>query len=267
MTVAFMGLTGPLGVLPHHYTELLMARVSRQDQALGDFLDLFHHRFLSLFYRAWEKHHVAVAYERAMVRNQEADLFSRSLFAWIGLGTAGLQNRLEVADATLLFYAGLLVQHPHSASALTGLLQDYFGVRVEVVQFTGQWLPLTAEHRSCLGEAQGHNNALGVNTVLGHRVWDQQATFTLRLGPLTYPEFIQFLPTGRAFRSLVQLTRFFAGQECDFAVQLVLKAAEVPWCRLGERGEGAPRLGWSTWLKTRALTRDATETMLTVNDL
>jgi type VI secretion system protein ImpH len=98
---------------------------------------------------------------------------------------------------------------------------------------------------------------LGLNTVVGSRVWDQQAKVTLRVGPLTFAEFSKFLPSGSAFRPLVQLTRFFVGQEFDFDIQLVLKAVEVPWCRLGEMGDRAPRLGWSTWLKTGEFTHDA----------
>ena len=46
------------------------------------------------------------------------------------MGTAGLRGRLEVDDEVLLFYAGLLAQQPRSASALAGMLQDYFGVPV-----------------------------------------------------------------------------------------------------------------------------------------
>ena len=145
---------------------------------------------------------------------------------------------MEVADKGLLFYTGLLAQHPHSASALVGFLQDYFGVPVDVVQFMGQWLSLAPESRSRLGPDETQN-ALGVSAVAGARVWDQQAKFRLRLGPLTFAQFCQFLPTGSAFRQLVQLSRFFAGQEQDFDVQLV-QASDVPYCRLGLRGEGAP---------------------------
>ena len=129
---------------------------------------------------------------------------------------------------------------------------------VEVVQFMGQWLPLALESRSRLGPGEDQN-ALGVSAVTGARVWDQQAKFRLRLGPLTFAQFCQFLPTGGAFRPLMQLSRFFAGQEHDFDVQLVLQASDVPSCRLGLRGEGAPRLGWSAWLKTREFTHDATD--------
>ena len=258
MTVAFMGLTGLLGVLPRHYTELLLERGRRKDWTLRDFLDIFNHRLISLFYRAWEKYRLPLVYEAAAWRHQENDRCSQYLFDLIGLGTKGLRGRMGVADKGLLFYTGLLAQHPHSASALMGFLQDYFGVPVDVVQFIGQWLALAPESRSRLGPGEAHN-ILGVSAVAGARVWDQQAKFRLRLGPLTFAQFCQFLPAGSAFRQLVQLSRFFAGQEQDFEVQLVLQASEVPCCRLGLRGEGAPRLGWSAWLKTREFTHDATD--------
>ncbi len=261
MTVAFMGLTGPLGVLPRHYTELLLERVRQKDYALRDFLDLFNHRLISLFYQAWEKYRSPIAYERAVSRGEWPDRLSQYLFDLIGMGTKGLRGRLEVEDEALLFYAGLLAQHPRSASALEGLLKDYFGVPAEVTQFVGQWLSLSEANRSRLGPREA-SNALGVNAVAGSRVWDQQAKFRLRVGPLAYGEFCRFLPSGEAFGRLVGLTRFYAGQECDFDVQLILKAAEIPACRLGETGECAPRLGWSTWLKSREFSRDAEDAVL-----
>jgi type VI secretion system protein ImpH len=256
MTVAFMGLTGPLGVLPRHYTELLLARVRGKDFALRDFLDLFNHRFISLFYRAWEKYRFPLAYERALSKGQSEDRFSLYLYDLFGMGTAGLRGRLVVQDKPLLYYAGLLSQHRHSSSALAGLLTDYFGVPVHVDQFVGQWLPLTEDSRTRLGP-NGANNVLGDSALAGSRVWDQQAKFKVRLGPLTLSQFTQFLPSGSAFKPLVQLTRFFAGQAHDFDVQLVLRAEQVPWCRLGGAGDYAPRLGWSAWLKTREFDRDA----------
>ena len=156
----------------------------------------------------------------------------------------------------MLFYAGLLAQAPRSASALQGLLSDHFGVPIKLHQFIGRWLPIAESDRSCLGPAR-RNNALGANTVAGSRFWDQQANFRVQVGPLTHAEYCEFLPSGSAFRLLVQLTRFFAGQAFDFEVQLVLKAAEVPRCRLGSGGGSAQRLGWSTWLKREEGAPDA----------
>ena len=256
MTIAFMGLTGLLGVLPRHYTELLIERMRHKDEALRDFFDLFTHRLLSLFYRAWEKYRFPIAYERTVSKGEGDDRFTLYLFDLIGLGTKGLRRRLEVEDEPLLFYGGLLAQHPRSASALEGVVSDYFEVPATVTQFIGQWLPLSEASRSRLGPGEA-NNALGVNAVAGRRVWDQQANFRLRLGPLTFDEFCRFLPSGDGFRTLVAITRFSAGQEFDFDLQLVLKAAEVPWCRLGGNGEHGMRLGWSTWLKNQEFISDA----------
>ena len=103
MTVTFMGLTGPMGVLPHSYTELVMERTRYRDHALGAFLDIFNHRLLSLFYRAWEKYRPWVARERG-----EDDAMTGALFSLVGLGTPGLLGRLAVPDRALLLDAGLV---------------------------------------------------------------------------------------------------------------------------------------------------------------
>jgi type VI secretion system protein ImpH len=269
MVVAFMGLTGPSGVLPRHYTELVLERERRRDPALAEFFDVFNHRVISLFYRAWQKYRVAIAHEQATRTGAGEDPFTQSLFAHFGMATPGLGGRLEVADQTFLFYAGLLAQQPRSATALQGMLADYFAVPVEVGQFAGEWLPLTEENRSCLGQAglpgrddRGANNRLGQTAVLGRRFWDQQAGFRLRLGPLGFELFSELLPSGHQSRVLNQLARFFVGQALDFDIQLVLRADEVPACRLGDRGPRAPRLGWSTWLSAQPRMQDTDDTVL-----
>ena len=122
MTVAFMGLTGPSGVLPLFYTKLLMERRKAGDRTLAAFLDLLNHRLISLFYRAWEKYHVIVPYERG-----EDDRFSRSLFHLIGLGTRGLRDRHDFPDEALLFYAGHFARRRRPAVVLEDVLRDAFG--------------------------------------------------------------------------------------------------------------------------------------------
>ena len=263
MTVAFMGLTGPLGVLPHHYTELILERARQKDSTFRDFLTLFDHRLISLFYRAWEKYRAPIGYEHARTRDEGLDAVSTCLFDLVGMGTAGLRGRFQaLADESLLYYAGLLGQRPRSATSLQGLLHDYFGVPVQVSQFRGRWLTLSEDGKSRLGRGEHGGSAVG-SAVLGGRVWDQQAGFRLRVGPLDLAQFHDFLPSGTAFAPLAELARFFVGQELDFDVQLLLRAAEVPRCRLGDTGPRGPRLGWSTWLKTAEFIEDADDTMLT----
>jgi type VI secretion system protein ImpH len=260
MTVAFMGLAGLVGVLPRHYTEMILERVRYKDFTLRDFLDLFNHRLISFFYRGWEKYRFPVAYERAVQSRERYDPFSRCLFDFIGMGTPGLRERINVEGETLLFYAGLLAQQPHSASALEALLGDYLGTAVKAEQFIGQWLVLAPDQRARLNSAN-ENHALG-NAVLGARFWDQQAKFRLRIGPLNRRQFQELLPYQKRFGELVQLTRLVAGQELDFDVQLVLRALEVPLCALGKPGLDSSRLGWSSWLKTKEFSVDAEDAVM-----
>ena len=157
IVVSFLGMTGPLGLLPHPYTELVIERNRAKDRALGDFLDLFNHRILSFFYRVWLKYRFAAGYERT-----QTDPLTEYLFDLIGMGTGGLRGRLAVPDKGLLLYAGAIAQKPHSATAVEGILRDYFGIPARVVQFCGQWVALDPELRSRIGTA---NSELGTNMV------------------------------------------------------------------------------------------------------
>jgi type VI secretion system protein ImpH len=251
LTVAFMGLTGPLGVLPRHYTEFAMARRRERDETLAAFFDLFNHRMVSLFFRAWEKYRPALAREGG-----GPDPLAAALLALMGLGTAGLGERHVFPDAALLLHAGSFAQRRRPAIMLERLLRQHFGLEVEVRQFTGRWLALDPADRSALGP-DGPHNGLGTGLTLGARIWDEQGKFRLRLGPLTYQQFLRFLPDGPEFVALCQMTRLFVDGGLDFDVQLVLKADEVPGCRLARGPAAGPRLGRYAWVKSRPATEDA----------
>jgi type VI secretion system protein ImpH len=261
MVVAFLGLTGPLGVLPQHYTTLLVQRLRLKDNALRDFLDLFNHRTVSLFYGAWEKYRLPFAYERSRLDGPggEDELCSWCLYCLAGLGTAGLRGRMDVDDEAFLFYAGHFAHFPRSAVALECLLGDYFELPLRVEQACGQWLTLEGGDRSLLPgpeHRQGRYCRLGIDLIVGERVWDVQSKFRLRLGPVGYEQFRRLMPGGAGLRALCQLTQTYTGLELDYDVQVVLRAAEVPWCRLGGDGADGCRLGWNTWVRSGALARD-----------
>lgn len=260
MTVAFMGLTGPQGALPEHYTEFLIARLFEKDSAAAAFFDLFNHRFVALFYQAWAKHNLPASYERDRVLKSKDHGITQYVFDLIGMGTGGLRGRLLVPDEALLLYAGLIAQRPHSASALRAILADYFQIPVEVRQFAGKWNALSRANLSYL-DGEGSYNRLGFGAIAGDEVWNQQAGFVVELGPLTYDRFIHFLPDGEAFAKLGSLVRFFAGHVLDFEVQLYLRKDQVPFCELSDQTQ-SPRLGWSTWLKTEEFSQDARDTIL-----
>ncbi|MGC2465188.1 MAG: type VI secretion system baseplate subunit TssG [Candidatus Acidiferrum sp.] len=259
LAVNFMGVTGPQGPLPHFYTTLILSRLRSGDKTLRDFLDLFHHRMLSFFYQAWEKYRFAVSYERG-----ERDRFSHHLLDLIGLGTAGLQERLAVPDDAFLFFAGILGQRPHSAHALELLLNDYFEVPFQVIQLIGGWFRLDETTECCIGERSTPSEQLGLGAVVGDEVWNQQARARIRIGPLELDDYLDFLPNGTAYEPLRALLRFWTNEEIDFEVQLILKREEVPRCQLGAEGDGAPQLGWVTWMKSKPMDRHPEETIFNV---
>ncbi|MCW5964372.1 MAG: type VI secretion system baseplate subunit TssG [Bryobacterales bacterium] len=258
LLVNFMGLTGPMGVLPHYYTILVMERLRVKDRVLRDFLDLFNHRLISLFYRAWEKYHYGVAYERGGL-----DPFSRNLLDLAGLGTKGLQNRLDVRDETVVFYAGLLAQKPRSAVGLEQLLSDYFHVPVKVQQFVGAWYKIDSGTQ-CQLEEWGYqvSRQLSIGALVGDEIFSHQSKIRLRIGPLTLNQYKDFLPDGTAYGPLKSLVRFWAGDTMEYEVQLILHRENVPQCNLGDSDGEAPRLGWLSWVKNKTQASDPDETIL-----
>lgn len=272
MIVAFMGLTGPNGVLPQHYTSLLIERIRQKDFALRDFLDLFNHRVISLFYRAWEKYRFPIVYEQSESAEARGrgDLFTQCLYSLLGLGTGGLRGRMEFDDEAFLYYAGYFAHYPRAAAPLQSMLADYFELPVELKQFQGEWLYLGQEDQSslpCPRWPQGLNTQLGVRALIGERVWDVEGKFRVRLGPLSYAQFRRFVPSGDALRPLCQMIRCYVGPQFDFDVQPVLCAAEVPWCRLGGDGPDAARLGWNTWIRSGDFDHDVSDAIFSLEGL
>lgn len=242
LLVNFMGMIGVSGVLPTHYTELAFDRIRHRDTALWSFLDIFTHRAVSLFYKAWEKYRFPVAYERG------EDRFTEYLFCFAGLGTAGLRGRMGLDDESLLPFTGLIAQRPHSAKALESMLSDYFSTKVSVKQFSGQWIRLDKSDTSFLGK---RNSELGLNVIAGTSIWDQQSKFRIRLGPLSFSQFCSFLKNGSAHKTIISIVRFMVGDEFDFDMQLLLHAKQVPSTILTTRAIRRPMLGWTSFLKTR----------------
>ena len=259
LVVNFMGLTGPMGVLPLYYTELVLDRVRNKDYGIVDFFNAFNHRMISLFYQAWEKYRFTIAYERG-----ERDKFSHHLMDLIGIGSANLQQRLGVYDDSLLYYGGLLALRPRSAAALQRVIEDYFDVPVAVEQFTGAWFRLAAKDLCVFDRASTESEQLGFGAVVGDEIWHQQSGVRLHIGPLPLEKYLDFLPSGTAYEPLKSLAKFTGRGELDFEVLLILKKDDVPPCELGAGGDEAPRLGWTSWAKTEPKPEHAGDTILTI---
>ena len=252
MEVRFFGLLGPNGPLPLHLTEYARERLMHaNDRTFARFLDVFHHRFLLLFYRAW-----AQAQPTASLDRPREDRFSSYVGALIGLGAPGMRNRDAVDDHAKLFFSGLLARRVRNADGLAALLSGFFRVPVRIEQFVGHWLTLPVNDRTRLGAAV--TASLGRGAMLGARVWDRQHKFRVRLGPLSLVQYESFLPGSSAIGKIVAWVRQYLNFEIDWDAQLVLRRREVPNTRLGQYG----RLGWTTWIGHYRSERDADSLML-----
>jgi type VI secretion system protein ImpH len=256
MAVNFMGVTGPAGVLPHVYTLLLVERRFARDRRLQEFLDLFHHRMISLYYRVWRKYRVTASFASG---NHRPTWYLSDL---AGIGTAGLANRQEVDDRSLLYFAGILALQPRSAVAFEHFLQEYFGVAVEVHQFAGAWYDLPADAQCELIDKEDAPRRLGLGAVAGDQIWDHSSKARIRIGPLSLARYRDFLPGTRTHRTLRALARFYSGGQIDFDVQLVLARDQVPTYELGAEDEGQLPLGLCSWAKTGDFEHDPDDAIL-----
>lgn len=243
LSVRFFGLLGPNGALPLHLTEYVRERVRQQgDPAAAHFLDLFHHRLLTLFYRAWAQAQPVVHRDRP-----EQDRYRH----WLS-SAAGLPGGGGFDDAALNFQAGLLSSRSRHPEAMVKVLQQQFHMPVSVVPNVGQWLSIEPDERTRLGHAgnraERHQRPpprLGHDATAGSRVWDRQFRFRLRVGPLSRAQHDDLLPGASAYRPLLEWVQLLAGPELRWELELSLDKRPEP--RL-QRGAAAPRLGLTTWL-------------------
>lgn len=262
MTINCLGLTGPMGVLPGHYSQLVIDTTRNREWALRDFLDLFHHRLASLFYRAWAKYRLPIVFESARGKADapEDDPYTACLLALVGLGQSPLRNRLRFDDLTAIYFGGTLAHRPPKAASLAALVREFLDVPVDVRQFQGQWLALPPADQTRMASREwprGQYAALGVDALAGQRVWGVESKFVVRVGPFGYDTFLRFMPAGELLGAVSQLVRLHAGPEFDFAFQPVLRAADVPTSCLGGAGPAPTRLGWNSWLLSRPAAQDA----------
>jgi len=251
MTVNIFGAGGANGPLPDPDSDRVIEQTHRRNPAFAEFLDLFHHRLLSFLVRARKLY-----YPSYTAAQPHQGAIATYLSTFFGLATPAMRDRLRLPDRALLFYSGILAQHPRSASGLECMLSDYFQIPARIKPMLGHWRQLEPSQWTAIGK-HGRNRELGAGALLGTRYWDQQGGFEVALGPMGFPMFLDLLPRGKGYAPICELTRFYAGPDFEFSFRLTLRAAEVPASRLG-----SARLGWTSWLKTRPFERDASQVRL-----
>lgn len=233
-----LGLLGPNGPLPLHYTELVRDRTeNHNDSTLADFLDIFHHRYLTHMYRAWAQSQAAAGLDRV-----DDETFSRYIAQLTG------HDPLEIRDSVLPAHARMaasthLSREARNPDGLAQTLARFFAVPVQLQEFVMHWIRIDEQDQTRLGMPRT-SSVMGVGAIAGEVVADRQNKFRLVLGPLYLDEYLGFTPQGQNLPLLVEWVRGFVGFEFVWEVELRVRKDSAPPARLDER----EKLGWSTWL-------------------
>jgi type VI secretion system protein ImpH len=250
MFVKFLGLLGPQGALPLSTTEEAYHYLLAQDDAFPRFLDIFNHRFIQLFFRAWADARPIVQHDRPA-----EDRFVAYIGSAIGLGSKPYHNLDSIPDAAKLGFAGLLGGQAKCGSRLAGAVCGLFNVEAEIEEFVGSRLVIETAEWTVLGDR--HNN-LGEDTLIGRTIFSVQDKIRIRIITQSLAQYMRFLPTGDLCEPLADLVFFYNGEQLDWDAELAIPAGAVKPIRLGSFGQ----LGWTTWMSpnwasTEAYRRDA----------
>jgi type VI secretion system protein ImpH len=241
-----LGVFGPNGPLPLHLTEYARGRErSFHDPTFRRFADLFHHRMVELFYRAW-----AAAQPVAQADRPDDDRFAFRVGALAGFATDAGRGRGVLPDAVRLHWAGLFALPARPAEGLERLLAGYFDLPVRIEPCVGHWIHVPADSLARLG---GGECGLGTSATLGERVWDCAGKFRVVIGPVGHEAFERMLPGRESLARLTELVRTWTNDELWWDVRVVLKREEVPGTRL----DGRSALGWNTWALAGPARQDA----------
>jgi type VI secretion system protein ImpH len=247
MAVNFFGMLGPNGPAPLHISEYARDRLRNSaDPTLVRFLDIFQHRMVSLFYRAWASAQPTVSQDRG-----NDNRFAMIVASLYGDGMNVLRERDAVPDTAKLHFAGLLACQSRNADSLRSILAKFLGLPVRIEQFVGAWLELSPEIRSRLAGPHG-GDVLGMSVVLGSKVWDTQHKFRIVIGPLGLRDYRRMLPGGDSLRRVTDWVRNYVGDAMCWELQLILRKEEVPPLQLGVGAQ----LGWTSWCPDSRPPRD-----------
>ncbi|WP_434391105.1 type VI secretion system baseplate subunit TssG [Melittangium boletus] len=236
----FLGLTGAVSPLPMYLAEEV-AQEDPDHAVRREFLDLFHHRLLSLLYRVESKYRVS-----SESTSDHDDQWSRRLLALAGFDTYEGEGRGTLPRHKLLRIVPLLASRARTAEMMEAALEDVLGealegARVRVEQFVGRWVDIDA--RLQLGRG---NNQLGRTTVLGGKAYDRTGKVKVHIEPLPTRVYRRMLPGGDLLPQAQEVVRLFLKDPLEYEFELGLTEGVTQTFSLSSTR--CAQLGRDTWL-------------------
>lgn len=227
-----IGLTGENGVLPKHYSELILQRLKDSDPTLQDFLDIFNHRILSLFYRTWQSFQPAVQHRKVSVN--EFSSWNQVLESLTG----GLGDRA-------IHWGGLFSQPVKSRGSIQACMESLSGCDVIIRDFKGKWMHLTEceQTRLCSKRLpEGQYSELGRGASLGRKAWNVNAGFMVEFVAKGQEQVHGMMPNGERIREIKALCKDLLGNTASVEWSLTAQYKHLPKVQL-KKGGGRLALG------------------------
>jgi type VI secretion system protein ImpH len=236
---SYWGMFGINGALPNHLTEYAIERNYRlKDKTLAEFVDIFHHRFISLFYRAWADAEPTVSHDRP-----ENDTFRQRINTFSGEMPVQ-QDTFNQNQNIHQYLSGLFSHKNRSSKVLSQLLSESLHLDVRIAEFQGCWYDIEPAEKIQLGS---NNATLGMDSIIGERTYQRSFNFTINIGPIDYAQYIALLNNKQRIKSIVAITQKAVGQEYQFSINVILKAYQTQPCRLG-----SAQLGINSWCQDKS---------------
>lgn len=247
VVTTFLGLTGSATPLPFYLAE----EVAQEDPdrpVLREFLDLFHHRLLSLLYRLDSRYRVTREFTSSCT-----DQWSRRILALAGFDRYERTQPQVLRPWQLLRIAPLLASRVRTAEKLELALQELLaeeldGAQVKVQQFVGRWVDIDA--RMQLGLA---NHQLGRNALLGSRAFDRMGRFQVEIGPLPLRTYRRLMADGDLYPLACEVVSLCVRDPLEYTFELFLAESVTHLLHLSSVRPS--RLGFETWLGTSRQSR------------
>ena len=235
-----MVLLGTGGAMPEPFTELVMYRNSIKDFSTSEFLDIFHNKFLSLFYLARKKRYQGLSWESG-----DKSIVARASNLLGALGRE--KEKKEKGDVDWIRHVGLLCGIPRSMVGLLSILKDRFGFeQIDGQQFIGCWYELRPED-TCVLDSSSQGPVLSKNAVLGKKIWDQTAGIKLSITNLSWSTLKKFLPGGQDFLPMKKIIQRYLSRDIRVQILLKPKRDQIKNLKLSKSSECI--LGFTSWIK------------------
>lgn len=242
IVTTFLGLTGSSSPMPLYIAE----EVNHEDEksARRDFLDIFHHRLVSILYRAVMRYSLAREHKVS-----EPDRWLERALSLSGMDPETFVAPSAIPLSKLLRLGPLVGRRARGARAVSAalniLVEDYLPAKatVSVEEYAGDWVPIHNDQQCCLGL---RNNILGVHAMLGGKVFDKSNRFQVVVGPLDARGRGNFTVGGKGLRVLREGLRLLVRESLDYDVELHIEEGATKPYRISSRDPS--RLGTDTRL-------------------